>query len=211
MFAYCGNNPVNSHDPIGHKYDRLTEWTDGGNNQQKPRKEKRRVVIIYYANEEEGFTSQATSGFAYGGYYTEFTFIPVNTTEELVEKWAKMPETEDVYLYAHGGNDFIRTGNTLLESMGKLSSKGIHGIIYLFSCHGYGVAKALAEKNSCSVVACDHYVSYSPFGGLSYAFAGGRMRNFLFGRKHAWFIVDAAGNSNQLIGNCLISPWDQID
>ncbi len=210
MFAYCGNNPAIGTDEAGNKFDQLTEWTDGCRNSQKRRKERRRVVVIYYANEKDGFSTQATSEFAYGEHYTEFVFIPVSTNEGLINEWKNLPNTDDVFLYAHGGSDFLRTGPSGTISIDSLTTDRISGNIYLLSCHGYDLARQMAENNNCCVVACDHYVSYSPFGGLSYAFAGGRLQNFLLGRKQTWYMVDANGAVRHLNGNCLINPWEQL-
>ncbi len=206
MFAYCNNNPVGMKDSSGCFCTVSTEWTDGKYNDQLQKCPVRHAVIFYYFKSDgEDFSVQANEQFAYLEGYTKITRISFTTSEQLINAWNNMPETDDVFLYVHGENNSLEFPDVSLYDMSKLSSSNISGTIYLFACHGYGVARDLAKANSCSVVSCAGYVSFSSVFGYSYAFAGSRKGNIFCGHRNDWYITTRDGQSTQLGGNCLVA------
>ena len=205
MFAYCENNPVIGEDTDGNRYERATEWTDGGTNEEIEKAPCVRVaVVLYYTKPGGDFIQQARYSFPYGSSYTNVIMKPFCTLEEFIDAWSSLPKTNDLFVYCHGGEDGLHIYGEVLSDMSNISTSNISDNIYLFSCEGYSVAKNLAEVNNCNVVACKDNVSYTQLNGLSYPFAGKRSKNLVHGRKHSWYCVSPNGNSVQLAGNCLV-------
>ncbi len=209
MYAYCNNNPTNLSDYTGSMPVRNTMamMTDGGG------KSITKTALVLYYNTGKSFTKQATEQFAFGEYYDQVDAIGFSTMNDLQSEWNRMNEVDDVYLYIHGrdGTIYAHSEGKRLDSnsMNELSTNKISGTLYLFACHGYDVAEAMARSNNCNVVSCDNGVSFSVFDGCAYPFAGGRRRNIVLGSKFDWYVTEPSGASTNLVGNCLIMPWSR--
>ena len=205
MFAYCGNNPSVSEDSYGNYYTNAMMADGGGRSCNKQTILKRAVVLYYVRKDGRDFSSQATYRFPFYESYKSITQIPFTSKSDFISCWKSLQSTDDVFIYAHGTSTSLEFPDGSLDDFSQVSTSNISGTIYLFSCHGNGISNDLARANSCRVVACQGFVSFSNYDGYSYPFSGTQWYNFFFGRKTNWYQTEANGSSQRLVGNCVIA------
>jgi hypothetical protein len=173
VYHYGANNPIMYVDPNGE------------------------ADVVFYQINPDGFEDQANNSGYFNSSSEDVIMIGVSSADQFISAWNNLDDSDidDIYLFLHGGEGFIRFGSgenrTFLRltdnDFDKLENKNVNGKVYLFSCsggkgsEGNNVAWKLVELTSTSVRATDNKVSFSMLFGKYQARIGGGIRAFLFG------------------------------
>ena len=152
-------------------------------------------VIIYYHHPD---SKKNMDDFAFSQVYSDHAFfVPVESFEDLVSAFEKMPKnTRFVYLYLHGEPDdlaFYQVTISGEEIVAELPETSINGFIYLFVCHGLTVADEISAATKCRVVATNEGVSFS--GGRARVSPWDLLKDSIKFDPIFWHITYPNGNS----------------